>query len=108
MIYRALLSSELEEIYAQAPLAPNCVAHSLVRKAHPQATGRYAGTSWTFPQVTKFDIPCTQGPSSQSVKKRWPTKDDDCPICYETIFSIAESRLKFCDAYGINEIDVRL
>ncbi|KIL64334.1 hypothetical protein M378DRAFT_186759 [Amanita muscaria Koide BX008] len=79
---KALLSSELEEIFSQAPLAPNCVAHAHVLDAHVRATAQFSG------------------PSSQSTKKRWPTKDDDCPICYETMFGVAENGLKFCDACG--------
>ncbi|PFH45786.1 hypothetical protein AMATHDRAFT_157849 [Amanita thiersii Skay4041] len=79
---KALLSTEVEEIFAQAPLAPNSVAHSHVREAHARAISQYTG------------------PSSQSVKKRFPTKDDDCPICYENMHGIPENGLKFCDACG--------
>ncbi|KAF8632169.1 hypothetical protein AX17_004910 [Amanita inopinata Kibby_2008] len=79
---KALLSSELEQIFTQAPLAPNSIAHERVRDAHAQATAQYTGSS------------------SQSVKKRYPTRDDDCPICYEKMYGVGESALKFCEACG--------
>ncbi|KAF8070819.1 hypothetical protein FPV67DRAFT_1488842 [Lyophyllum atratum] len=37
---KALLTSELETIFAEAPLAPNSVAHARIRDAHAKATGK--------------------------------------------------------------------
>ncbi|KAF8707331.1 hypothetical protein AX14_013607 [Amanita brunnescens Koide BX004] len=79
---KALLHSELEEIFAQAPLAPNCVAQQHVREALAKAMGQDTGSS------------------SSSNKKRLPTEDDNCPICYETMYGVAENALNFCETCG--------
>ena len=83
---RALLTSELETIFAQAPLAPNSVAHAHVREAHARATGKAPSTS-----VPEEDA---------STNKRIPGPDDDCPICYDGMHGIAETLLVFCEECG--------
>ena len=82
---RALLSSELETIFAQAPLAPNSVAHAHVREAHARATGK---------------IPATSMPEDANTNKRIPGPDDDCPICYDGMHGVAEASLVFCEECG--------
>lgn len=81
--FRALLTSELETIFASAPLAPNSVAHQRVREAYAQATGKAPAT--------------TQGAST---KKRIPGPDDDCPICYDGMHGVNEKSLVFCEDCG--------
>jgi len=83
---KALLTSELETIFAQAPLAPNSVAHPHVREAHARATGKAPSTS----------IPADAG----SKNKRIPGPDDDCPICYDGMHGVAETSLVFCEECG--------
>ena len=39
------MRSEVEEIFAQAPLAPNCTAQQHVREAHAKAMGKDLGAS---------------------------------------------------------------
>ncbi|KAK2463824.1 hypothetical protein APHAL10511_004129 [Amanita phalloides] len=80
---KALLFSELEEIFAQAPLAPNCVAQQHVRDALARASGQNP-----------------ESESSSSIKKRMPSEEDNCPICYETMYEVAENALKFCETCG--------
>ena len=83
---RALLTSELETIFAQAPLAPNSVAHPHVREAHARATGKAPTTSMTEEAGSK--------------NKRIPSPEDDCPICYDGMHGVAEALLVFCEECG--------
>ncbi len=39
-------------------------------------------------------------PSSSSITKRLPTEDDNCPICYETMYGVADNALNFCETCG--------
>ncbi|KAI0332129.1 hypothetical protein GY45DRAFT_1247526 [Cubamyces sp. BRFM 1775] len=80
---KALLTSELEDIFANAPPAPAAVAHERIRNAYAQATGKAVASS-----------------SQAKTKKRLPEKDDDCPICYENMHSMAEKLLTFCEECG--------
>ncbi|KAF5378349.1 hypothetical protein D9615_008763 [Tricholomella constricta] len=79
---KALLTSELETVFAEAPLAPNSIAHPRIREAHARATG-------------KADAE-TQSPP----KKRIPGPDDDCPICYDGMHGVDEKSLVFCEDCG--------
>ncbi|KAI9057869.1 hypothetical protein FKP32DRAFT_1597826 [Trametes sanguinea] len=80
---KALLTSELEDIFANAPRTPAAIAHDRIRNAYAQATGKaIASTSQT------------------STKKRLPEEDDDCPVCYEKMHGVAESLLTFCEKCG--------
>ncbi|RDX56548.1 hypothetical protein OH76DRAFT_395626 [Lentinus brumalis] len=79
---KALLTSELEEIFAKAPRAPAAIAHERIRNAYAQATGKKVASS------------------SQPSKKRLPSEADDCPICYENMHREAESSLTFCEECG--------
>ncbi|KAJ7183772.1 hypothetical protein C8R46DRAFT_984978 [Mycena filopes] len=84
---KALLTNELEQIFADAPLAPNAVAHPRIREAYARATGKSKEVPST-PEVAA-------GP-----KKRLPGEDDDCPICYDGMHGVAESTLTFCEECG--------
>ncbi|KAG6810111.1 hypothetical protein H0H92_013253 [Tricholoma furcatifolium] len=87
MSQRALLTSELETIFANAPLAPNSIANPRIREAHARATGKAtAATSSTD--------------ASTSEKRRIPGPDDDCPICYEAMHEVGEASLAFCEECG--------
>ncbi|KAI0664601.1 hypothetical protein C8Q70DRAFT_1987 [Cubamyces menziesii] len=80
---KALLTSELEDIFANAPPAPAAVAHERIRNAYAQATGKAVASS-----------------SQAKTKKRLPEKEDDCPVCYENMHGVAEKLLTFCEECG--------
>ncbi|KAI0819496.1 hypothetical protein BC628DRAFT_1016088 [Trametes gibbosa] len=80
---KALLTTELEVIFAEAPRAPATIAHERIRNAYAQATGKAAPSS-----------------SQKAGKKRLPKEEDDCPICYESMHKIAETLLVFCEECG--------
>ncbi|KAK7055708.1 hypothetical protein R3P38DRAFT_2848609 [Favolaschia claudopus] len=85
---KALLTEELESIFANAPRAPNHVASARTREAYARATGKAAA-------------PSTPEPSEASgPKKRIPGEEDDCPICYENMHGAAEPLLTFCEQCG--------
>ncbi|EPQ57753.1 hypothetical protein GLOTRDRAFT_35429, partial [Gloeophyllum trabeum ATCC 11539] len=81
---RALLSTELAEVFAQAPLAPNSVAHAHIREAYARATGKATPSSG----------------SRATDKKRMPGEEDDCPICYENMHKEDPKKLTFCEGCG--------
>lgn len=63
---KALLTSELEEIFANAPAAPSAsVQHSGLKKAWQKATGSPVKD---------------EGPDDSGGKKRLPEEGDTCPI----------------------------
>lgn len=84
-VHRALLTSELAEIFAHAPLAPNSVSNPRIRAAYNKATGK---------ETTVVDK------NANNNKKRIPGPEDDCPICYETMHKVDTKRLTFCDECG--------
>ncbi|KAH8829453.1 hypothetical protein DL96DRAFT_1598170 [Flagelloscypha sp. PMI_526] len=71
---KALLTSELETIFGNAPLAPNHVTNPQIQKMFAQATGKTA---------TSQDA---SGSSQPSQNRKMPTEEDDCP-----------SELVFCE-----------
>ncbi|KAF7312446.1 hypothetical protein MIND_00258100 [Mycena indigotica] len=81
---KALLTTELEEIFANAPVAPNSVTNPRIREAYAKAVGK------TVPEQA----------SASQTKKRMPAEDDDCPICYDEMHSVAETSLVFCESCG--------
>ncbi|KAG5721385.1 Mitogen-activated protein kinase kinase kinase 1 [Termitomyces sp. T112] len=81
---KALLTTELEKTFAEAPLAPNALANSRIREAHARAKGKAITTPDT----------------DSSSKKRIPGPDDDCPICYEGMHGVNENLLTFCEGCG--------
>ncbi|CCM05137.1 uncharacterized protein FIBRA_07345 [Fibroporia radiculosa] len=82
---KALLTSELDDIFQHAPRAPNDVTNAHVREAYARATGKAIASS---SKLSK----------DQAQKKRIPGPDDDCPICYENMHKVAENTLVFCDS----------
>ncbi|THH05732.1 hypothetical protein EW145_g4583 [Phellinidium pouzarii] len=78
---KALLTSELEVLFRNAPLAPNDVGIARIRDAYAQATGR----------ASSADAP---------KKPRMPGKEDDCPICYESMHNVSASTLTWCETCG--------
>ncbi|KAJ7852789.1 hypothetical protein B0H14DRAFT_2508875 [Mycena olivaceomarginata] len=85
---KALLTTELESIFANAPLAPNAIANPRLREAYARATG-------------KSQAPSTPEASASSApKKRMPGEEDDCPICYDGMHNVAEASLTFCEECG--------
>ncbi|KAF5358130.1 hypothetical protein D9756_001165 [Leucocoprinus leucothites] len=81
---KALLTSELESVFSSAPEAPNSVTNPRVREAFLRATGQLAESSSAI----------------TNSKKRIPGEEDDCPICYDTMFGVAEIGLAFCEECG--------
>jgi len=78
---RALLTFELETIFAQAPLAPNSIAHPRIRDAYARATGKISATA-SFSKA-----------QPENEKKRIPGPEDDCPICYEGMHGADKNKL---------------
>ncbi|KAH9982583.1 hypothetical protein BGW80DRAFT_34021 [Lactifluus volemus] len=80
---KALLASELQAIFANAPQAPNAaLAHERVRNAYAHATG---------------EAPIS---GSSAPTRRIPGPEDSCPICYESMHDISQERLVFCEECG--------
>jgi len=82
LICRALLVNELQSIFANAPQAPNALAHDNVREAYARAMGK-------APELTPSDS-----------RRRIPGPEDSCPICYECIDGISQDKLVFCEECG--------
>ncbi|KAI0339081.1 hypothetical protein BDW22DRAFT_1362000 [Trametopsis cervina] len=81
---KALLSTELEEIFASAPMAPNDVSHPRVLEAYARVTGKTpAGAA-----------------GDDGKRRRKIEKGTECPICYEDMFGVQDSLLAFCDTCG--------
>ncbi|RXW14068.1 hypothetical protein EST38_g11788 [Candolleomyces aberdarensis] len=80
---RALLTSELETIFANAPAAPNAVTNRRVQEVYARATG-------------KASEPASATPDSKKI----PEEEDDCPICYETMYQAKEDKLVWCEECG--------
>ncbi|KAK0213389.1 hypothetical protein DFS33DRAFT_121896 [Desarmillaria ectypa] len=78
---KALLTIELEDIFAHAP---NAIANERLRQAHLRATG---------------EIPVSDSDKA-STNKRMPTEEDDCPICYDKMYTEPENRLTWCKVCG--------
>ncbi|KAI9512842.1 hypothetical protein F5148DRAFT_1160312 [Russula earlei] len=79
---KALLTSELQNIFANAPQAPNALAHDKVLEAYARATGKAS----------------TSTPSDS--KRRIPGPEDNCPICYESMHEVSQDKLMFCEECG--------
>ena len=78
------MTSELEELFRDAPAAPNAFANNRIRDAFAEATGRASPSKDKEPESNK----------------RMPGEEDDCPICYETMHDEAASSLIWCDTCG--------
>ncbi|KIK87552.1 hypothetical protein PAXRUDRAFT_831831 [Paxillus rubicundulus Ve08.2h10] len=96
---KALLTSELAAIFADAPPAPNSFAHQRVRDAYARSTGQTLNVAAT---PSGSGSGGASGSASGVTKgpRRQPTAEDDCPICYEGMHGAAESRLEWCEACG--------
>ncbi|KAG9004086.1 hypothetical protein FRB94_002677 [Tulasnella sp. JGI-2019a] len=84
---KALLTSELAEIFAAAPKNPTTVASERLREHYAQVTGTSSPTKG-------------KGAESEetSTKKRKVLEDgDDCPVCYDSMEDVAEEKLEFCE-----------
>lgn len=84
---RALLSSELEQIFASAPANPTTLASQRVRDAYALATG----ASSSFPAASS---------SSVAASKHKNPDGEDCAICYEEMSgdqATLEKLLVWCD-----------
>lgn len=79
---RALLTSEIQSIFANAPQAPTALANARVRDAYARATGS------------------APTPTSSDSKKRIPGPEDSCPICYEGMHGVSQNKLVFCEECG--------
>ncbi|KDQ61266.1 hypothetical protein JAAARDRAFT_32263 [Jaapia argillacea MUCL 33604] len=79
---KALLTSELQTIFANAPEAPNSVTNQRVREAYARATGKASGSSSS---------------NTNETNKRLPGPEDDCPICYENMHKVDVKKMAFCD-----------
>ncbi|KIY67070.1 hypothetical protein CYLTODRAFT_376736 [Cylindrobasidium torrendii FP15055 ss-10] len=83
---KALLTDELEEIFAAAPPAPNDTASQRVRDAYAVATG---------------SAPAASSSSSSTTKRKIPTEEDTCAICYDNMHSAdMETSLEWCETCG--------
>ncbi|KAF8177222.1 hypothetical protein BJ912DRAFT_1024225 [Pholiota molesta] len=83
---KALLTTELEEIFARAPPAPNSMAHPHIREAYARATGKAPAAAPT--------------PTPSNDRRRIPGPGDDCPVCYDGMNGVAEDSLVFCGDCG--------
>ncbi|TDL13662.1 hypothetical protein BD410DRAFT_872596 [Rickenella mellea] len=80
-----LLTSELAEIFRDAPPAPGSVATARIREAYAKATGKAPATS------------SQEDASAGGKKRRIPVEGDDCPVCYEGMHGSPQSKLAFCE-----------
>ncbi|KAK4705528.1 hypothetical protein P7C70_g669, partial [Phenoliferia sp. Uapishka_3] len=78
----ALLTTELEAIFSNAPRDRTDIKEEKIREAYAIATGKKAAP-----------LP---GESSAGVQKRLPGDDDSCPVCYEDYTPGQEKGLVFC------------
>ncbi|EJT98751.1 hypothetical protein DACRYDRAFT_118538 [Dacryopinax primogenitus] len=79
---KALLSTELAEIFNAAPSAPTVIAAERIRQAFIHAS-----------------CPSTSA-APAAAAKRLPQEGNDCPICYESMPPGEEEGLVFCPACG--------
>lgn len=76
---KALLTSELEEIFANAPPAPNDVTNPRVRDAYARATGQMPAAADAGGKKNKIE------------------EGSECAICYEDMSKENEGNLVFCE-----------
>lgn len=60
------------------------MAHASISEAYARATGE------ATPQTS----------ATQDKDRRMPSKDDDCPICYEGMHGLAAAKLTWCQSCG--------
>ncbi|KAH9968858.1 hypothetical protein BC827DRAFT_1263339 [Russula dissimulans] len=81
---KALLRNELESIFANAPKAPNALAHVTVRETYARVTGAASASA----------------SATSDSKRRIPGPEDSCPVCYESMHGNAQNKLVFCEECG--------
>jgi len=86
---KALLSTELKAIFADAPAAPNSLSLPHIQAAYATAMGR--------PEAPDSESQVVGG---KQKKKRTPEEGDGCPICYESMHGVGVKTLTFCDECG--------
>ncbi|KAJ8076056.1 hypothetical protein PM082_022039 [Marasmius tenuissimus] len=83
---KALLNSELEEIFDSAPAPPQLRAHGpLADEEVIEAWRGATGRATTQPSASS---------SSSNDTRRIPTREDDCPICYDTMYDGTKTTVK--------------
>ncbi|KDQ28578.1 hypothetical protein PLEOSDRAFT_1102621 [Pleurotus ostreatus PC15] len=127
---KALLTSELQDIFSQAPVAPNAipVAPTGVREEFVRVTGRPIRVSPSpspspsppaspdYRNLDFIDLTVTPPRKKQKGKdkdkgkekekerekdkRKIPGPDDDCPICYEGMHQVDVKTLEFCAECG--------
>ena len=78
------MTTELEQIFREAPLAPTARASASVVREYEKATGKQPSG----------DVGAGNG------NKRIPGAEDDCPICYDGMHGVPEASLVFCEQCG--------
>ncbi|KAF8498353.1 hypothetical protein JB92DRAFT_2795532 [Gautieria morchelliformis] len=84
---KALLSTELEAVFANAPAAPNSLSHARIQAAYAKAMGR-------LDESAELESVADKGDEG---KMRIPEEGDNCPICYESMHDVDIKTLSFCD-----------
>ncbi|KZO97068.1 hypothetical protein CALVIDRAFT_454547, partial [Calocera viscosa TUFC12733] len=79
---KALLSTELAEVFNSAPAAPTVVAAERIRQAYATASTSASASA------------------PAAAAKRLPQEGDDCPICYEAMPVNSDAGLVFCRSCG--------
>ncbi|KAF8577250.1 hypothetical protein K439DRAFT_1664311 [Ramaria rubella] len=87
---RALLSTELETIFNNAPIAPNSLSNSRIHAAYAKALGHTDDEAELGSKATEVE----------QNKRRTPEEGDDCPICYESMHDVDVKALTFCEECG--------
>ncbi|KIJ23990.1 hypothetical protein M422DRAFT_39338 [Sphaerobolus stellatus SS14] len=87
---KALLSTELETIFANAREAPNALTNGRIKAAYAKVTGRDK-------EAKELEDKAAE---AEKNKKRIPEEGDDCPICYEEIHGTDIKTLTFCEECG--------
>jgi len=86
---KALLASELENIFTSAPAAPNAVSNAHIQAAYTRAVGRPD-------EAERLDSKAEEAKD----QRRMPEEGDDCPVCYESMHDVDIKTLTFCEKCG--------
>lgn len=100
---KALLTSELQDVFGNAPPDPTSTAHNPdAIQAWHRATGtpmkaQASGSSSQTQVKTEDDDDKERVAQEEPAgKRRLPTEEDTCPVCYEDIFGEDLSYFVFC------------
>ncbi|KAG8881468.1 hypothetical protein FRB98_004307 [Tulasnella sp. 332] len=83
---KALLPSELAEIFASAPKNPTTVVSERLREQYAHATGTPSPKKGKEPEE-----------ATNSKNRKVLEDGDDCPVCYESMQDAEEAKLDFCE-----------